>query len=149
MNRNEQIKTERRRRNTGALGGRRQRLWVDETKLDREKYEYRFVNDDATGRLHQLTVQDDWEIVPDRDGEVKPDGSDLGARASTIAGVQANGAPLRSVLCRKLKTYYEDDQREKSRAIDEKEASLKSGAVPGAGGAGMYVPAGGISIDRG
>lgn len=147
--RGEQIRTERRRRNSDALSGRRMRLSVDESKLDREKYEYRFANDDGT-RLHQLTVLDDWEIVPDRDGEVKPDGTDMGAKVSTLVGVATNGSPLRGVLLRKLKTYYNDDKAAKAQAIDDKEASLKSGAVPGAGQGEMYVPrSDGIRIGRG
>jgi hypothetical protein len=38
------------------------------------------------------------------------------------------------------KEIYDDDQRSKARAIDEKEASLKSGQVAGAGKGEMYMP---------
>ena len=146
--RDEQIKAERRRRNTAGLSGRRQRLSVDESKLDRSKYHYHFANDDGV-RIHQLTVQDDYEVVPDRDGEVKPGENAMGANVSTLVGTGTNGAPMRAVLLRKLKTYHDDDQAAKAKAIDEKEASLKSGAVPGAGQGETYVPGGSNRIGRG
>jgi hypothetical protein len=57
-----------------------------------------------------------------------------------IGGVQDNGAALRQVLMRIPKEIYDDDQRSKARAIDEKEASLKSGQVAGAGKGEMYMP---------
>lgn len=138
MNRNDEIKTERRRRTSGATTGRAMRLAVDETKLDREKYEYRFVNNDPA-RLHALTVSDDWEIVPDRNATITGN-ADMGAKASVHAGTTEQGHAQRAVLCRKLKTYYNDDQAQKQRAIDEREASLKSGAVPGAGKGEVYSP---------
>jgi hypothetical protein len=144
MSRAETIPAERRRRNTDALSGRRQRLAVDEAALDREKYQYRWAND-VDNRIHALTVQDDWEIVPDRAGEVRPDSSGMGAEVATPAG-----GGTTAVLLRKPKQYYTDDKAAEQRRIDELEASLKQGAVPGAGDAsGSYVPKDGITIGHG
>lgn len=137
MSRTDQIKAERRRRNSDALGGHRQRLFVNEAQLDRENYQYRWAND-VDNRIYQLTVQDDYERVEDRDGSVRPDNSGMGAEVATPVGTTKEGAPMRAVLLRKPKTFHDDDERAKHRAIDETEASLKAGAVPGAGNEGTY-----------
>lgn len=147
MSRGEQISGERRRRNSDALSGRRQRLGVDESTLDRENYVYRWVNDTGT-RIHSLTVQDDWEPVSDRENAIKPGQTGLGSGVSVVVGTDKGGAPIRSILLRKRKDYYSDDAAEKYRAIDEKEAGLKSGAVPGAS-AGEFYQTSGITVDTG
>lgn len=148
MSRGETVQAERRRRNTLGLSGVRQRLVVDEAGLDREKYAYRWINDEGN-RLHALTVQDDWEVVPDRDGAIKADGIGMGTEVAADAGTGPKG-PMRAVLVRKLKQYHTDDQSAQQRRIDELEASLKSGAVPGAGDTtGSYVPRDGITIGHG
>lgn len=139
MSRNEQIAAERRRRNSESLNGTRKRLHVDESKLDRENFAYRFANDE-NGRLHQLTVDDDWDMVSDRDGVVKPDGNSVGSEVSAFAGTRDNGAPLRTVLLRKRKTYYDEDEAAKQRRVDETEAGLKRGKASAASEDGMYQP---------
>ena len=139
MSRNVEIQEERRRRQKGH-DGQRMRLSVDDSRLDPD-YVYRFANDDE-GRIYDLTVRDDYNPVTDREGLLKPDGTDMGAQVSTVVGTTTAGAAMRGVLLRKKRKFYEDDQREKQRAIDEKEASLKSGTVPGAGNGEMYVPDG-------
>lgn len=145
MSRTETLKADRRRRNTEALGGRARKLGLDERKLDRENFVYRWAVDEGT-RLHELTVNDDWEVVADRSGTLKADGSGTGAEIAvpTVAG---SGA-VKQILLRKPKSYHEDDKRKSLRRIDETEAGLKSGAVPGAGSDGAYVPRNGISITR-
>lgn len=138
-NRNAQIKTERRRRNGDHLSGRRVRLFVDENQLDREKYEYRWINDTGN-RVYDLTKQDDWELVTDRDGLVRPqDGTAQGAEVSTLGGIGPKGAE-RMVLVRKPKAYHDNDARKKSDAIDDVEASMRTGRVPGAGVEAGYTP---------
>jgi hypothetical protein len=130
---------QRRRRNTDALQGTRRRLAVDESKLDRENFEYRFVNDTEM-RIHQLTVLDDWDIVQDRSGETKKDGASTGSEVA----VQAGGAsgPQRQILLRKSKEYFKDDHAAQQRRIDEQEAALMRGAVPGGDASNTYVPEG-------
>ena len=136
MSRQEQITQERRRRNPEALKGHRNRLWLDRSKLD-PNFEYRWINNEP-GRIETLTQQDDWEVVADRDRAIKADSTGTGSEASVHAGVGEAGAPLRTVLCRKLKKYYEDDERAKQRLIDETEASIRRGSTPGAAQDGQF-----------
>jgi hypothetical protein len=145
MSRNEQIKAERRRRNTDSLSGKRRRLAVNEAGLDRANFEYRWVNDEGT-RLYQLTQQDDWEVVADRDGSLRPGGTGVGAEVATPIGIGPEGAS-RAVLLRKPKAFYDADEQMKQRQIDETEAAIKGGATPGAAVENRYTPkSGGIEI---
>lgn len=148
--RGEQVKAQRRRRNTDSLSGRRRRMAVDETKLDRENYVYRFANDDDRGRLHALTVEDDWEVVHDRASETKADSAGMGTEVSVSAGVGERGAPLKAVLLRKPKRYHDEDYAARQRRIDETEAGLKRGSTPGGDidGKTSYIPDSGIRIGR-
>jgi len=131
MARSEQIKTERRRR-TSNLSGRRRRLPLDETKLDRVNFAYRWANDDGM-RIHDLTVNDDWEVVTDR-GTM--DG--VGAETSLQVGVGTNGNLNRAVLLRKPRHLYDDDRKAAQRRIDDTEKGLVAGEVPGADNSGTY-----------
>lgn len=144
----QEISGQRRRRNSDQLRGVARRLAVDESKLDRENYAYRFATNDED-RLHRLTVQDDWEIVADRGGEIKDDAASEGSEVSVRAGAGATGAPQKLVLLRKPKVYADEDEAAKQRRIDEKEAGLKRGVVPGADMTGTYTPqGGGMKISR-
>ncbi len=81
--------------------------------MDEDKYFYRVINDD--GRKIQLrTEMDDYELVDDPKKMLKPDGTDLGTKASIIVGRDEHGNPMRGYLARKLRTWYDDDQRSKS-----------------------------------
>lgn len=145
MSRNEQIKSERRRRKSGALEGKRRRLAVDESKLDRENFAYRFANDEGN-RIHDLTVNDDWEVVPDRGNEVKSDSTDMGSSVSLLAGTGERGDPVRAVLLRKPKSYHDEDEAASQRQIDDREKSIASGNVPGSDTESTYIPTDGIQI---
>lgn len=142
-------KAERRRRNTDALSGRRKRLSLDESKLDKQNFVYRWANDER-GRIHALTVEDDWEVVSDRDGALKPDAAGDGSQVTHRAGVGEQGAALNAVLLRKPRAYHDDDYAARQRRIDENEKLLTKGKAPGAQDDGhSYVPEGGISLKRG
>lgn len=130
MNRNAQIKTERKRRRQDHLAGVRRRLAVDMSKLD-PAFEYRFVNDDA-GRVEFLTKSDDWEVVSDREGEIKADGANTGSEVSAVVGVGEYGRPVRGVLLRKPKDWYDEDKAAKARRIDETDAAVRAGRPAGA-----------------
>lgn len=141
MSRAQTITAERRRRNTAWLSGRRQRLAVDESKLDRENFTYRWVNDDPTSqRVYDLTTNDDWERVVDRDGALKTNSTGMGAEVAAPAGVGDTGSPVRAVLLRKPKDWHDEDQAAKQRHIDGLEAGMKAGHTPGASGEGFYRP---------
>ena len=139
MSRAEELTAARRRRNGDALTGNRNRMAVDTSALDRENFEYRFINDVGT-RVHDLTVNDDWDIVSDRDGKVKSDTAGGGAQVAVNAGAGADGKPVRAILVRKPKTFYKDDDAAKQRQIDAQEAALKGGSTPGGDPTNQYVP---------
>ena len=143
--RQDTIITERRRRDTDVLGGKRRKLAVTST-LDTENFTYRWANDDGT-RLHDLTVLDDWTVVQDRSGTTKIDGAGTGAEVAVPVGVGETGKGLRAVLLRKPRKFHEDDKRAEQRRIDETEAGMKQGVAPGSGqDAQTYVPRGGIKF---
>lgn len=148
MSRAEEIKTERRRRNTDALGGKRRRLGLT-AELDRKNFEYRWANDDGT-RIHDLTVNDDWEIVQERK-TLKADGTGVGTETAVPVGMGEHGRPVRAVLLRKRKDWYDDDMKQAQRRIDEQEAAIKAGNRPDGGSADdkTYVPKGGIVFENG
>ena len=150
MSRTEQVKTERRRRNSDDLSGHRRRMSLDMTKLDTDKFDYRWANTEP-GRIEALTQQDDWEIVSDRDGGIKRDSTGAGSEVSIVAGTGDSGAPVRSVLIRKLKKYQDEDRRAKQRRIDEMEAGLREGNTPGGDGAkgSEFYSESGIRIQQG
>ena len=138
MTRKEQVAGERRRRKSGDLAGARKRLAINEAALDRDQYEYRFITDDPT-RIHQLTVQDDWEVVTDRDGDIRHNSDGSGSEVAILSGVGEGGRPQRSVLVRKLKAYHDEDTAEKQRRIDVIEEGMTRGPE-GAAGEKTYTP---------
>lgn len=143
--RQENITTQRRRRDTDSLSGTRRKLAVT-AKLDTENFAYRWANDEGN-RLHDMTVNDDWDVVQDRSGTLKIDGAGTGAEVSVLAGVGEKGQGLRSVLLRKPRNLHDDDKRAEQRRIDETEAGMKEGTTSAAGqDARTYVPRGGITF---
>jgi hypothetical protein len=144
--RGEQIKAERRRRNTDALEGKRRKLSVSEQNLDRENFVYRFANDEGN-RIHDLTVNDDWEVVPQRNCDEKTDG--MGADISRYAGKDDRGQAVRAVLLRKKKDWHEDDKRAAQRRIDETEAAIRQGATPGVDSGQLRPTREGIQLEHG
>lgn len=131
-----EVKAQRRRRqDTGPSAGLK--LHVPENLKD-PNFEYRWINDDGR-RVHAKTVMDDWDIVESK--EIQGDGQ--GAPVGRLAGKMEGGAPLRALLCRKPKEFYQADKGKEQRAIAEREAAMKQGAVPAAGGLSgpnTYIP---------
>lgn len=146
MSRTEQIKGERRRRNTDALAGKRRKLSVSEQNLDRTNFVYRFANDEGN-RIHDLTVNDDWEVVPQRNGDEQTDG--LGADISRYAGRDDRGQAVRAVLLRKKKDWHDDDKKAAQRRIDETEAAIRQGATPGVDSGQLRPTREGIQLEHG
>lgn len=143
--RGDEVLPERRKRSNADLIGKR--LAVSPDSVDLEKYTYRFIND-APGRLHRMTVRDDWDIVTGDGQTIKPGNSDLGNAVSEIVGTKPDGSPMRAYLCRKLKRFYDDDQKMKQTDLDEQLAQLRRGQGPNGEDQGDYVPSGGIRIAR-
>lgn len=141
----EEVRRERRKKpGQTVLAG--QKLTVDESKLDRSKYQYRFVND-KDGRVQQLYGVD-WDVAPEG---AKDDTNSLGSVNSAQAGV-SEGKPFNAVLLRKPKDWFEDDQKEKQKPLDEVEDAIRRNnpnhKFNELRGAGVYTP-GQNSIERG
>ncbi|WP_290688543.1 hypothetical protein [Haematobacter sp. UBA3484] len=139
------IKSERRRRNGDALAGRRNKLAVDESKLDRTQWSYRWVNDEDN-RVQTLSQLDDWEVAPEG-AAIHNTGT--GSESAVQVGAGKEGQPIRAVLMRKPLQYQKDDDAEKQRLIDEREKGLSRGMVPGGDTRGLTPVTDGISITRG
>lgn len=130
-NRAETERRERRKkRGSTVISGLK--LHVDKSELD-PAYEYRWVND-TPGRVQQMT-NDDWDKVE--------------GRGEQHVGVDS-GHSVKAVLMRKRKDWYEDDQKEKMKPLDEIDASIRRGAhhkEPELAGEVAYTP-GTNSISR-
>lgn len=132
----------RRRKVGGGIVG--QRLGVSESMLDFNNFAYRWIND-APARLHAKTQSDDWDIVRN-DGGVKEDNADLGNAVSYIVGTNKDGSPMRAYLCRKPKTYFDEDQTAKHAELDRQLAELRRGNDRDGQTQSDYVPTSGIRI---
>jgi len=139
-------KTRRRKKNSGGVIGTR--LGLNMSGLDFERFAYRWIND-LPARIQAKTKDDDWDIVKANGDRIKSDGADLGDAISQIVGANPDGSPMRAYLCRKPKSYFEDDQREKSEELDKQLAELQRGNTRDGSSQSDYVPNGGISVSRG
>lgn len=120
-NRAEETRQERRRK-PGQVALHGTNLAVDESKLDRNTYEYRWVNDNSRGRVQMLEGQD-WDVAPEQaaisnQGEGTVQARNVGSE---------DGKPMRAVLMRKRKDWFANDQREKLRSVDELEKAIQRG----------------------
>lgn len=143
MGRNDEIKKQRRRRDSSSLGGVRRRLYVDPDTLDTEKYTYRWINDNEE-RIYNLTQKDDWDLVTERDSA-----TGTGSEMASQVGSGAKGSPMRAVLVRKLKEYHDADKADQQRKIDVQEKDLEANAAPGADSTKQYQPETKTKIARG
>ncbi len=130
----EVAKTRRRREGMGAE--RNLKLSVPDGVTEGGKYVTRWVNN-RPGRVQQFTTQDDWDIVNVGEGS--------GIGSVTERAVDSNGE--KAVLMRKLKEFHDADQKEKWKALDERDEAMRRGPLPtpeGIGGeaAMAYTPNG-------
>lgn len=142
----EEVRQER-RRNPSAVMHTGIKLGVDESQLDRDTFEYRWVNDKG-GRVQQL-YNADWDPVSD---PVKEDTNAVGSVQTAIAGKGDNGAPFNAVLMRKRKDWFEEDKKAKSAVIDAMDADIRRGVIheksEPALRDGTYTPGGRNEINR-
>jgi hypothetical protein len=140
----ETTKNERRRRSdSGSSAGLK--LHVPEDMKEKD-FEYRWVND-RPGRVHQMTVQDDWDVV----STDRPDQLTAAAEGSVMRRAVDKSTGDNAVLLRKPKEYFEADQLEKRKPVDETEKALRRGPAPsseGLSGDEAYVPNGKNTIGR-
>ncbi len=132
-----------RRKKRGGLSG--QRMAVNMSMLDLEKYTYRWVND-TPARMFMMTKEDDWDIVHQDGGTVKADADDMGSAVSIVVGTAPDGSALKAYLCRKPIDFYREDQRIKADDLDKQLAELRRGNARDGSALGDYVPNDGISI---
>jgi len=112
-----------RRRKAGSTVLPGIKLGVDESKLDRANFEYRFVND-SPGRVQQM-FDEDWDPV---NQPVKTDSDGLGTVQGKVVGTH-NGAPLSAILMKKRKDWYDADQKEKQRPLEEADEQIRRGVI--------------------
>lgn len=143
-----------RRRRKGLGGASNMKLTLPEEKLDRKKFNYRWAKGEPQ-RIAQLTQYDDYDVVHDESLAEADKQAGLGIHPERFGGRDEQGKPYNMVLLRKPKELYEEDEAEKQKMVDEREAPLLRGVVKspdgtqGLSGPNAYVPAGGISIKRG
>lgn len=140
--RQEQEQERRRRRDGGVIG---RRLGVAESMLDFNRFAYRWLNDEPA-RIMAKTRQDDWDIVTQDGGALKEDSADLGTAVSQIVGVKPDGSPKRAYLCRKPKTYFDEDQAAKQQTLDDQLAEMRRGNDRDGASQSDYVPKSGIRL---
>lgn len=93
-------------------------------------YMGRWINDEDN-RIHHA-IQGGWQLVRDKNkvGEgVDNSDTDLGQQISMIVGTKEDGGPLRAYWMIIKKEWYEEDQREKLKPVDEIEKAIKGGKV--------------------
>lgn len=139
--RKDEVQRRRRKRDSGELTGTR--LGVIKSTLDEEKFVYRWIND-STARLYSKTKEDDWNLVMNKG--VKDDSKDLGNAVSEVVGLTPDSKPLRAYLCRKPRAFYEEDQKRKSKALDEQLSELRRGNDRSGGSQSDYIPNTGIKL---
>ena len=131
----------RKSRDSGVIG---QRLAIPASMLDHSRFKYRWINDDGAARIFDKTKQDDWDIVANN-GAVA-DSADLGNAVSKVVGLAPDGSALKAYLCRKLRTFYDEDQALKSAELDRQIADLRRGNDRDGKSQADYIPASGIRI---
>lgn len=112
-----------RRRKPGATIASGIKLGVDETKLDRGTYEYRWANETGS-RLQQLHAND-WDVAPEQ--AAPSDGG--GTVNSKVAGTDNTGKPFNAVLMRKRKEWFRDDQKAKQAPLEAMDEAVRRGVA--------------------
>ena len=85
-------------------------LWVDQSKLDTETYQYRWVGN-VHDRIRRLE-HGDWDLVSEEEVGFTTD-------RSGDVNVSAGRENVRMRLMRKYKDWFEDDQSAKQKRIDD------------------------------
>ena len=120
----EEVRT--RRRNPGSVQDRGLKLSVPKDQLD-PNFTYRWANDDQN-RLHNLTAEDDYDIVSDPRHEIKPDADSDGTPIAKLVGT-ADGRPMKGYLLRKPTKYYKADRKEAQKPVDELDEQIRAGLI--------------------
>lgn len=117
----EQIRAQRRARGTENTAG--YKLKLDTSKLD-PRFEYRWVNEENVQiRQAEATFGGDWEFLPNKDGSFD-DGRNV-EQGAKIARICDRGNGKRTILMRKPKELYEDDQKVKSERVKNLQSQMQ------------------------
>lgn len=120
----EQTRRERRMK-PGSIVATGEKLSLDESRLDRKLYTYRWVKDE--GNRVEILKKKDWDLVDDEDA--KTDGTGLGSVPTQHGGVGESGKPYGLVLMKKYRDWYDDDQKIKRKPLDAMEKAIQKGTA--------------------
>jgi hypothetical protein len=130
---------EKRRAGRTAATGPTFRLGVPDTAKNPE-LEYRWINDDARGRLFEMTNNDTWDHVTSDEIALDGRNSGTGTRIERVVGTAENGRPLKAYLCCKPKAWHAEDESTRLSAHNELMAQIRREPVSAAPG--------GLAADR-
>jgi hypothetical protein len=150
----EEMRAQRKSRNSQDVSGFTQKLSVPENLKD-PRLVYRWVNDTST-RHHEMQ-QKGWAYAESMDIAKDARNSGTGSRIERIANERTTrGTPQKTFLMVKPREFYEEDKASEAAKIKAHEKSMngKAGeqriAQREGGGVepGMYIPSGGMTIER-
>ena len=124
LGRAEQTRRERRMK-PGDVVATGEKLSLDESRLDRNTYTYRWVK--AEGNRVEILKKKDWDLVDDEDA--KTDGTGLGSVPTQHGGVGESGKPYGLVLMKKYRDWHEEDQKAKRKPLDAMEQAIRKGTA--------------------
>lgn len=108
----EEVSTERRRRKPGSLDAMQDMRLVVPESAKTDGFEHRWINDQGN-RMHQKTVQDDWDKVP--------------GVAPVPVSTDDSGKPIYAHLCRKPTGLVEEDRNANLNLLAEREKGIMAG----------------------
>jgi len=140
-----QDETRKRRRRREGLGDERNlKLHIPESMKD-PGFEYRWVND-RPGRIRQLTVEDDWDVVDTAKMGGDPDPDKNIAEGTVLSRVGDKYTGEKTTLIRKPKDLYAADRKERDDKLKKIEDTMRRAVPPVQGGLGdadnAYIPGG-------
>ena len=137
----------RRRRREGLGEERNLKLYVPREMKD-PNFEYRWVNDRA-GRVRQMTVEDDWDVVDTAKLGGDPDPAANTAEGTVMSRVGDKYTGERMTLIRKPKEFYDEDRAVKAARYEQIEASMRRKPPATQGGLSdadhTYIPGTGVN----
>jgi hypothetical protein len=109
---------------------------------------------DRPGRVEELTVNDDYDFVTDKETAGDGRNTGLGTRIERHAGVDQFGNPVRHFLVRKPIDFHKEDMIEKRAERQKTMDAIKRGKTAAKDGEPIhadqaYVPEGSIRISHG
>lgn len=127
----EGVETQERTAKRTPLGVARRKLSLN-AQFDGHKC--RWINDSGDRVLqarqggYEHVTKEELEAKGVAIGDESTVGSDLGSLVSKVVGTKEDGSPLRAYLMKIRKEWYEEDQDEKQKSVDEVDRALREGA---------------------